>query len=78
MGFFLWENMTWCASLTCLVASNQVWGKSMRNRAWISSLNPLIKHSGKKASVMPSVRKDKCSKEAIKYSIVPYFFNLVK
>jgi hypothetical protein len=76
--FLIWEETICCASLAHLIASNQVWGCSIRMWSWISSFRPLIKHSWNKASNMSSIMKYKCSKETIKSSIVPYYFKLVK
>jgi hypothetical protein len=53
-------------------------GRAMRTWAQISSLRPLIKHSLKKASNMPSVLKSKCSNVEIKYFMILDYFNLVK
>jgi hypothetical protein len=73
---FLFSVETLCyVSLVLLVASNQVWGRSMRTWAQISSFRPLIKHSLKKASDMPSILKYKYSKEIIKYSTILDYFN---
>jgi hypothetical protein len=54
-GFQFSEDTTCCASLALSIASTQLEGQAMRTWARISSLRPLIKHSRKKASIMPSV-----------------------